>query len=71
MAITAEKLLKLQQFKAGLQSAKNYTDSEVGKVKTLIGTLPEGASATDVIGYINKKTEALRQMRRCRLFRQP
>lgn len=53
MAITAEKLLKLQQFKAGLQSAKNYTDSEVGKVKTLIGTLPEGASATDVIGYIN------------------
>lgn len=59
MAITAEKLLKLQQLKAGLQSAKNYTDSEVGKVKTLIGTLPEGASATDVVGYINKKTEGI------------
>lgn len=59
MAITAEKLLKLQQLKAGLQRAKNYTDSEVGKVKTLIGTLPEGASVTDVIGYINKKTEGI------------
>ena len=68
MAITAEKLLKLQQLKAGLQRAKNYTDSEVGKVKTLIGTLPEGASVT---ATSIKRQKALRQMRRCRLFRQP
>ena len=59
MAITAEKLLKLSQFKAGLQRAKSYTDGEVTKVKDLVGSLPEGTEATTVVEYVNKKTEGI------------
>lgn len=46
-----------------LTEAKGYTDSEVAKVQGevdalegLVGTLPEGTTATSVVGYIDAKT---------------
>ena len=49
-----------------LATAKGYTDTEVAKVQgevdaleTFVGTIPETATATDVIGYINEKTSGI------------
>lgn len=44
---------------ATLQSAKDYADGEVNKVKEYIGTIPETATATDVVGYIQEKTAGI------------
>ena len=42
--------------KAGADAQKTADD-----VKTLVGTLPEGATATDVIGYIGEKQQELQR----------
>lgn len=40
---------------AKLDEAKEYTDA----LKTYVGTIPEGATATDVVGYIQEKTSGI------------
>lgn len=40
---------------AKLDEAKEYTDT----LKTYVGTIPEGATATDVVGYIQEKTSGI------------
>ena len=49
-----------------LAQAKGYTDTEVAKVQgevdaleTYVGTIPEGATATDVIGYVQERTSGI------------
>lgn len=49
-----------------LTEAKGYTDSEVAKVQgeidaleTLVGALPEGTTAKDVVDYVNIKTSGI------------
>lgn len=42
-----------------LQSAKDYVDGEVNKVKDYVGTIPETATATDIVGYIQEKTAGI------------
>ena len=59
MAISTEKLLKLSQFQTGLTAAKNYTDAKVKTVSDLVGTLPEGATASTVVGYVDEKTAGI------------
>ena len=59
MAISTEKLLKLSQFQTGLTASKNYTDAKVKTVSDLVGSLPEGATATTVVGYVNEKTAGI------------
>lgn len=59
MAISTEKLLKLSQFQTGLTAAKNYTDTKVKTVSDLVGTLPEGATASTVVGYVDEKTAGI------------
>ena len=51
---------------AKLTEAKGYTDTEVAKVQgevdaleTYVGTIPEAATATDIVGYINEKTAGI------------
>lgn len=59
MAISTEKLLKLSQFQTGLTAAKNYTDAKVKTVSDLVGTLPESATASTVVGYVDEKTAGI------------
>lgn len=59
MAISTEKLLKLSQFQTGLTAAKNYTDNKVKTVSDLVGTIPDSATATTVVGYIDEKTSGI------------
>ena len=59
MAISTEKLLKLSQFQTGLTAAKNYTDTKVKTVSDLVGTLPESATASTVVGYVDEKTAGI------------
>ena len=59
MAISTEKLLKLSQFQTGLTAAKNYTDAKVKTVSDFVGTLPEGATASTVVGYVDEKTSGI------------
>ena len=59
MAISTEKLLKLSQFQTGLTAAKNYTDAKVKTVSDLVGALPEGATASTVVGYVDEKTAGI------------
>ena len=59
MAISTEKLLKLSQFQTGLTAAKNYTDTKVKSVTDFVGTLPEGATASTVVGYVDEKTAGI------------
>ena len=59
MAISKEKLLKLSQFQTGLTAAKNYADAKVKTVSDLVGTLPEGATASTVVGYVDEKTAGI------------
>ena len=59
MAISTEKLLKLSQFQTGLTAAKTYTDAKVKTVSDLVGTLPEGATASTVVGYVDEKTAGI------------
>lgn len=59
MAISKEKLLKLSQFQTGLTAAKNYTDAKVKTVSDLVGSLPEGATASTVVGYVDEKTAGI------------
>lgn len=40
---------------AKLDEAKEYTDN----LKTYVGTIPEGATATDVVGYVQEKTAGI------------
>ena len=49
-----------------LTEAKGYTDAEVAKVQgevdaleELVGTIPEGATATDIVGYVQEKTAGI------------
>lgn len=49
-----------------LTEAKGYTDTEVAKVQgevdaleELVGTIPEGATATDIVGYVQEKTAGI------------
>lgn len=49
-----------------LTDAKAYTDTEVAKVQgevdaleTLVGTIPETATATDIVGYVQEKTAGI------------
>lgn len=61
-AIEAEKTraigeeLTLTQAAQAAHDAANKAQGEVDALETLVGTLPEGANAKDVIGYINEKT---------------
>lgn len=55
MAISTEKLLKLSQFQTGLTASKNYTDAKVKAVSDLVGSLPEGATASTVVDYVDEK----------------
>ena len=59
MAISTEKLLKLSQFQTGLTAAKTYTDAKVKTVSDFVGTLPEGATASTVVGYVDEKTAGI------------
>lgn len=59
MAISTEKLLKLSQFQTGLTASKNYTDAKVKTVSDLVGSLPEEATATTVVDYVNEKTAGI------------
>ena len=59
MAISTEKLLKLSQFQTGLTAAKNHTDAKVKTVSDLVGSLPEGATASTVVGYVDEKTAGI------------
>lgn len=59
MAISTEKLLKLSQFQTGLTASKNYTDAKVKTVSDFVGTLPEGATASTVVGYVDEKTAGI------------
>lgn len=59
MAISTEKLLKLSQFQTGLTAAKTYTDAKVKTVSDLVGTIPESATATTVVGYVDEKTSGI------------
>lgn len=59
MAISTEKLLKLSQFQTGLTAAKTYTDAKVKTVSDLVGTIPEGATASTVVGYVDEKTAGI------------
>lgn len=59
MAISTEKLLKLSQFQTGLTASKNYTDAKVKTVSDLVGSLPEDATATTVVDYVNEKTAGI------------
>ena len=59
MAISTEKLLKLSQFQTGLTAAKTYTDAKVKTVSDLVGSLPEGATASTVVGYVDEKTAGI------------
>ena len=59
MAISTEKLLKLSQFQTGLTAAKNYTDAKVKTVSDFVGTLPEGVTASTVVGYVDEKTAGI------------
>lgn len=59
MAISTEKLLKLSQFQTGLTAAKNYTDAKVKTVSDFVGALPEGATASTVVGYVDEKTAGI------------
>ena len=59
MAISTEKLLKLSQFQTGLTAAKTYTDAKVKTVSDLVGILPEGATASTVVGYVDEKTDGI------------
>ena len=59
MAISTEKLLKLSQFQTGLTAAKTYTDAKVKTVSDLVGTLPEGATASTVVAYVDEKTAGI------------
>lgn len=51
---TRAKTAEADAKKAGTDAQKTADD-----VKTLVGTLPEGAAATDVIGYIGEKQQEL------------
>ena len=49
-----------------LAQAKGYTDAEVAKVQgevdaleTYVGTIPEGATASDIVGYVQEKTAGI------------
>ena len=49
-----------------LTEAKGYTDTEVAKVQgevdaleELVGTIPEGATATNIVGYVQEKTAGI------------
>lgn len=59
MAISTEKLLKLSQFQTGLTAAKNYSDKVAKEVKDFVGELPEGATASTVVGYVDEKTSGI------------
>lgn len=59
MAISTEKLLKLSQFQTGLTASKTYTDAKVKTVSDLVGTIPDSATATTVVGYIDEKTSGI------------
>ena len=59
MAISTEKLLKLSQFQTGLTAAKTYTDTKVKTVSDFVGTLPEGVTASTVVGYVDEKTAGI------------
>ena len=59
MAISTEKLLKLSQFQTGLTAAKTYTDTKVKTVSDLVGVIPESATATTVVGYVDEKTSGI------------
>ena len=59
MAISTEKLLKLSQFQTGLTAGKTYTDARGKTVSDLVGTLPEGATASTVVGYVDEKTAGI------------
>ena len=60
----AEAIAAINNAETGiLKQAKDYTDTEVGKVQDAVdaldekvGALPEGADATSVVDYIDKKT---------------
>lgn len=43
----------------GAVSANTKTQGEVDGLKTLVGTLPETATASDVVGYIDEKTSGI------------
>lgn len=63
----AEDIAAINNAETGiLKQAKDYTDTEVGKVQgavdqlnTKVGELPEGTTATSVVDYVNKKTEGI------------
>ena len=59
MAISTEKLLKLSQFQTGLTASKTYTDAKVKTVSDLVGVIPESATATTVVGYVDEKTSGI------------
>jgi hypothetical protein len=44
---------------AKLTESKEYTDEEVGKIKTYVGTIPATATATDIVGYVQEKTAGI------------
>ncbi len=41
------------------QAAADKAQGEVDALETLVGTLPEGTTATSVVDYVNKKTEGI------------
>ena len=73
MAISTEKLLKLTQFQTGLQAAKDYADevaadakkagtdaqAAVTQLSQYVGTIPDGATSTDVVSYVQEKTSGI------------
>lgn len=42
-----------------IAAANAATQGEVDALETLVGTLPEGTTATSVVDYVNKKTEGI------------
>lgn len=63
----AEDIAAINHAETGiLKQSKDYTDSEVAKVQsevdaleTYVGTIPDGATATNVIAYVQEKTSGI------------
>lgn len=44
---------------AKLTEAKEYADGKVDELNDYVGTIPEAATATDIVGYIQEKTSGI------------
>jgi hypothetical protein len=42
-----------------LTEAKEYTDGKVNELKSYVGTIPETATATDIVGYVQEMTDGI------------